>query len=129
MDKSDKQEILEAISALAGNFGGRMDRLEADLGGKMVKLEADLGGRMDRLEADLGGKMDRLETRIDGIETEVSGLRADVADVKAGQARVSADIKQSQQAIAENYFRTGGRIDQVASMLSVHMASNHKQSA
>lgn len=103
MDKADKQDILNAITQLGAS-------MRHELGGIMTDV-AELKAGQARLEAD------------------VADLKADVADVKAGQARVSADIKQSQQAIAENYFHTGGRIDQVASMLAEHMVAGHKPAA
>lgn len=71
----------------------------------------------------------RTNERLDRLEAGQARIEADVADVKAGQARASADIRQSQQAIAENYFRTGGRVDQVANMLVEHMATGHKPAA
>jgi len=50
--------------------------------------------------------------------------KADLATLatKADLAEVKCDIEALQHTVAANHFRTGGRIDPVASMLAEHMA-------
>jgi hypothetical protein len=73
MEKSDKQEILEAIAMLASQVGGIDDHMTG-LEGRMTGLENRMGGMEDRLDE----FMKETRTRFDGVDRRLDSLEETV---------------------------------------------------
>ena len=105
MDKTEKNEILEAITALGVAIRRELAPMQTDI--------ADLKVGQARLEAgvaDLKAGQVRLNAKVDKVGNRLHG-----------------DIEQVRHETAFAYFTAKGRTDQIGDMLLAHIGEPHER--
>ena len=85
MDKTDKQEILEAIATFSTQVEERMGGMEQRMGGmeeRMSGVEQHIGGmeeRMDGTEERIGSLVQEMRRGFDGVDKRLTAVEDSIA--------------------------------------------------
>jgi hypothetical protein len=79
MEKSELNEILNALKLHSEHIDKKMDVMKTDIEKQMDVMKTDLENRMDVMKTDLEKRMD---VRFDRLEKKVDGIRVDLTETQ-----------------------------------------------